>query len=149
MDIWFTLFVLVVAVSVATGLVLVLVGYTDTLVVSFAYGWKWRLFILAPLLAAIACLVYSWRPGAGVFVISLLGTVTFCFKRWGENAKPGKQLLFGLALASLGGGLLYGAGPTFVERVIAAAAQGNLPTGAVAAGSHDTASESPVAVPAK
>lgn len=134
MDIWFTLFVLVVAVSVASGLVLVLVGYTDSLVTSFAFGWKWRLFILAPLLAAIACMVYGWRPGAGVFVVSLAGAVTFCVKRWSDNARPGKQLLFGLALAALGVGLLYGTGPTFAKRAVDEALKGNLPTGAAQAG---------------
>ncbi|QEL63806.1 hypothetical protein OTERR_03300 [Oryzomicrobium terrae] len=131
MDIWFTLFVLFVAVSVASGLVLVLVGYTDSLVTSFAYGWKWRLFILAPLLLAIAAMVYGWREGAAVFIVSLAGAVTFCLKRWNENTKPGKQLLFGLALAALGVGLLYGSGPSFAKRVIDEAAQGNLPAGMV------------------
>lgn len=136
MDIWFTLFVLAVALLAASGLMLTLVGYTDSLVVSFAYGWKWRLFIVAPLLIAIACMVYGWRQGAAVFAVSLIGALVFCLKRWGENAKPGKQLLFGLGLAALGVGLLYGTGPAFAKRVVAAAAQGKLPTGGATAQSH-------------
>ena len=98
MDIWFTLFVLLVALFAAAGFALLLVGYIDTLPAAIAHGWRWALLALA-------------LPVAGPFI--------FCFKHWDVCARTGRQIIAGTGLVLIGLALLYGWGPHFAERIIA------------------------------
>ena len=78
MDAYFTLYVLTVALAVAGGGMLLLVGYIDTIPASFAHGWRW---------------------GACALLVPVLGPLYFCWKHWADCAKAGKQLLKDSGLA--------------------------------------------------
>ncbi len=98
MDIWFTLFVLVVALAASIGFVLLLVGYIEVIPASVVHGWRW---VLPTLLLPVA------------------GPLWFCARHWPDCSKTGKRIAFGAILLILAVVLLYGAGPSFVARMAA------------------------------
>lgn len=98
MDFWFLAFVFSVAILVAVGVSLLLVGYLSTLPASFAFGWRY------------------WLP---TLVVPFAGPIWFATTHWLEFSKAGKQLIFGLLLIGAAVALLYGAGPHFVDRIAA------------------------------
>ena len=97
MDAYFTLYVLTVALAVAGGGMLLLVGYIGTIPASFAHGWRW---------------------GACALLVPVLGPLYFCWKHWADCAKAGKQLVAGTVLMALAMGGLYGLGPWFAKRAL-------------------------------
>jgi hypothetical protein len=98
MDFWFLVFIFTVAILIAIGGALVLVGYLGTLPASFDFGWS------------------TWIP---TLLLPVLGPLWFAGRHWTDFARPGKQLLFGVLLLAAAAGLLYGAGPHFVDRMAA------------------------------
>lgn len=100
MDVWFTLFVLLIALLAAGGLALLLVGYIDTLPASIAHGWRWAMLVL---------------------LLPVLGPFIFCLKHWEHSAKTGRQIIAGTSLTGLAVLLLFTVGPYFAERIVAGA----------------------------
>lgn len=98
MDIWFLAFLFAIAILVAVGVSLMLVGYLCTLPASFAFGWR------------------NWLP---TLAVPVLGPVWFATTHWLDFARPGKQLIIGLLMIAAAVALLYGAGPHFVDRIAA------------------------------
>ena len=98
MDVWFLTFLFTVAILVAVGFSLMLVGYFGTLPASFEHGWR------------------TWLP---TLLLPVVGPLWFASRHWPELSRPGKQLLFGLILVAAAVALLYGAGPHFVDRMAA------------------------------
>ncbi len=98
MDAWFLVFIFTVAILIAVGGALVLVGYLGTLPASFDHGWPY------------------WLPA---MLLPVAGPLWFAARHWRDFSRPGKQLLFGVLLLALAVGLLYGAGPYFVDRMAA------------------------------
>lgn len=98
MDFWFVAFLLVVALLVAVGVSLLLVGYIGTLPAAFAFGWR------------------NWVPA---LALPLVGPFWFALRHWKDFAQPGRQLLAGALLLAAALALLYGAGPHFVDRLAA------------------------------
>ena len=98
MDFWFLAFVFSVAILVAVGVSLLLVGYFSTLPASFAFGWR------------------NWLP---TLVVPFACPIWFAATHWPDFSKAGKQLIFGLLLIAAAVGLLFGAGPHFVDRIAA------------------------------
>jgi len=101
MDMYFTLFVCVVAIGIAIGGALILVGYNDTMPPAFSKGWKWAV---------------------PTVLLPVVGPLAFCLMHWADCAKTGKQLIAGIVLFGGGLGALYGIGPYFAARAVAAAA---------------------------
>lgn len=97
MDIWFTLFVTLVALIVAVGGALLLVGYLGTLPASFDHGWR------------------VWVP---TVLLPIAGPLWFARRQSPEFNRPGLQLLLGVVLLVIAGALLLGLGPYFVERMM-------------------------------
>lgn len=137
MDIWFTLFVALIALAAATGFSLALVGYINVVPAAFAAGRQWILavagvplalvgipfvvlVILQPFMDVPAPAVAARWMAAPAGVIHAIGLVRFFAAHWEGNAKTGKQLGGGLLLVALAAGLLYGIGPFFAERLVAA-----------------------------
>lgn len=102
MDASFTLFVLLVALLVAGGMALLLVGYIDTLPAAIAHGWRWALLVL---------------------FLPVLGPFIFCYRHWHNSARTGWQIVSGTALVLLALALLYGFGPHFADRIVAGLGQ--------------------------
>lgn len=98
MDFWFTTFVFAVAILVAVGGSLLLVGYVGTLPASFAFGWR------------------NWVP---TLVLPIVGPLWFSATHWKDFSRPGKQLIAGVLLIVVAVALLYGYGPHFVDRMAA------------------------------
>ena len=98
MDSWFLVFIFTVAILIAVGGALVLVGYLGTLPAAFDHGWR------------------TWMP---TLLLPVAGPLWFAGTHWAEFSRPGKQLLFGLILLAAAVGLLYGGGPHFVDRMAA------------------------------
>lgn len=137
MDIWFTLFVALIALAAAAGFSLALVGYINVIPAAFAAGRQWILavagvplalvgipfvvlVILQPFMAVPAPAVAARWMAAPAAVIHAIGLVRFFTAHWEGNAKTGKQLGGGLLLMALAAGVLYGVGPYFAERLVAA-----------------------------
>jgi hypothetical protein len=136
MDIWFALFVAVVALAAAGGASLVLVGYINALPASVAGGrnWMWAVLIGPSAIVAVPCaLAFMAAPFMEVMPVATLARwlaipalvlhlgalVRFFATHWLGNEKTGKQLGGGLLLVALAVGGLYGAGPMFAERIVA------------------------------
>jgi len=136
MDIWFTLFVSLVALLAAIGASLVLVGYINALPASAAGGrkWLWAVLVIPVAIVAIpVALLFMASPFMAVMapgtlarwlaipagVIHLIALISFFATHWQGNAKTGKQLGGGALLVALAAGALYGAGPLFAERILA------------------------------
>ncbi|WP_303786255.1 hypothetical protein [Azovibrio restrictus] len=100
MDVWFTLFVLLIALLAAGGLALLLVGYIDTLPAAIAHGWRWALLVL---------------------LLPVLGPFLFCRRHWEHSARTGHQIIAGAVLTGLAVLLLYAIGPHFAARIVAGA----------------------------
>jgi hypothetical protein len=98
MDFWFLTFLFTVAILIAVGGALLLVGYLGTLPAAFDHGWR------------------TWLPA---LLLPVLGPLWFARAHWVEFSRPGKQLLFGLLLLAAAVSLLLGAGPHFVDRMAA------------------------------
>ncbi|UCV11921.1 hypothetical protein KI614_01350 [Dechloromonas denitrificans] len=98
MDFWFTAFVFAVAILVAVGGSLLLVGYVGTLPASFAFGWQ------------------RWVP---TLTLPVIGPLWFSATHWQDFSRPGKQLIAGVVLIVAAVALLYGFGPHFVDRLAA------------------------------
>lgn len=96
MDIWFTLFVTLVALLAAAGVSLLLMAYLLSLVASLAYGWRWALV---------------------VFFLPVVGAMFFCFHHRENLLRTGRQLVAGVALVATALALLYGGGSAMVRRV--------------------------------
>ncbi len=137
MDIWFTLFVAIVALAAAGGFSLALVGYINVIPAAFAAGRQWILAVAGvpivlvglPFAALVIAQPFAAVPepaqvarwmAAPALVIHAVGLVRFFMGHWEGNAKTGKQLGSGLLLMALAAGLLYGIGPFFAERLVAA-----------------------------
>jgi len=136
MDLWFTLFVSVVALAAAVGFSLVLVGYISVMPVVFGQGraWLWAVAIIPGLIVVVPVLadaLYVAFGGDGLpplalakrlaipaLLIHLATVLGFLAYRRREYAKPGKQMLIGLVLLLLAVGSLYGIGPKFAERAV-------------------------------
>ena len=97
MDIYFTLFVLTVALMAAAGAMLLLVGYIDSIPAAIAHGWRWAL------------------PAV---LLPVAGPIYFCFRHRPDCAKTGKQLVAGSTLLLLALAGLYGIGPWFARRAL-------------------------------
>ena len=98
MDFWFLTFLFTVAILIAVGGALLLVGYLGTLPASFDHGWR------------------VWIP---TLLLPVIGPLWFAGTHWAEFQRPGKQFIAGLLMIGLAVGLLYGAGPHFVDRMAA------------------------------
>lgn len=138
MDIWFTLFVAIVALAAAVGASLILVGYINALPACFAGSRKWGMGVLiipVGMVAIPAALAFMAAPFVEVMPVAtlarwlaipagavhLVALAGFFKCHWQDNAKTGKQLLGGLGLLLLAVALLYGIGPMFAERIVAGA----------------------------
>jgi hypothetical protein len=98
MDAGFTAFVFLVAILVAVGGTLLLVGYVGTLPASFAFGWR------------------NWVP---TLLVPVIGPMWFAWRHWQDFSRPGKQLFAGVALILLAILVLYKGGPYIVDRMAA------------------------------
>lgn len=94
MDIWFTLFVLVISSLAAVGVSLALISLINALVSSVAYGWRWLLLSL---------------------LLPVLGSLIFCYIHRKEQRKTGFQLAAAVLCLSLATGGLYGLGPSVIQ----------------------------------
>jgi len=138
MDIWFFLFVLFVSLSVAVGFSLFMVGYISIMPISFGKGrnWLWAAGIVPSAIVILPmfgdAVLNVFGTGNDPFVLAKwlaipaltlhFGAVFwFAFSNRTEYAKPAWQLAVGLLLLAAGGGLLYGLGPHFVDRIVAGA----------------------------
>lgn len=136
MDIWFSLFVAVIALIAAGGFSLVLVGYINALPASVAGGRKWLwavlvipsaiiaipvaiAFMLAPFVSVVAPVTLARWLAIPAVVLHVATLIRFFATHWQDNAKTGKQLGGGLLLLALAVGGLYGLGPMFAERIVA------------------------------
>lgn len=97
-DYGFTAFVMAVALLVAVGASLLLVGYVGTLPASFNFGWK------------------NWLP---TLLLPVLGPLWFAWRHWADFKRPGRQLFAGLVLILLALGILYQGGPLVIGRMAA------------------------------
>lgn len=98
MDWGFILFAVVSTVSLAAGGLLLLIGYIGTIPAAFSYGWK---------------------TGLPVLLLPVIGPVWFALSRGPEFRRAAIQLIAGLALVALAGGLIAGLGPHFAEKMVA------------------------------
>lgn len=136
MDLWFTLFVSVVALAAAVGFSLVLVGYISVMPITFGQGrrWLWAVAIVpgvivgVPVVAATLYLAFAsdgpmpmqvakWLA-LPALAIHLVTVFVFLARNRREYAKPGKQMVIGLVLLVLAAASLYGVGPKFAERAV-------------------------------
>jgi hypothetical protein len=94
MDIWFTLFVTFAGLFSAVGFSLVMIGYINSTLASFQYGWKnWLTVVLFP----------------------VLGGIFFCYKHKEDHLKAGYQLGAGTVCILISLAMLYGTGPLMVS----------------------------------
>ena len=98
MDFWFLVFIFSIALLVAVGGALLLVGYVGTLPAALSFGWR------------------NWVPA---LLLPIAGPIWFALVHWKDFSRPGKQLIFGLLMVGAALALLYGAGPHFVDRMAA------------------------------
>lgn len=136
MDLWFTLFVTVVALVASAGFALTLVGYINVVPACFSYERKWANWVaILPLaivgipfvvavvlqpfvsMTATPATVARWA-GMPAAALHLAALVAFLRAHWGDQKKTGLQLGAGVGLMALAAGLLYGFGPGFASRVV-------------------------------
>lgn len=138
MDIWFALFVFVVAVAAAVGASLVLVGYISVMPITFARGkaWLWAVGILPMSIVGVPFFVSSFASTLGqavdpaqitkwaavpALVLHFGALGAFVIRHRDEFGKAARQLGFGVLLVVVAGAALYGIGPHFAERIVAGA----------------------------
>jgi|GEM_PF-813567 hypothetical protein len=98
MDWGFILFAVVSTVSLAAGGLLLLIGYIATVPAAFSFGLK---------------------TGLPVLLLPVIGPVWFALSHGPEFRRAAVQLIAGLALVALAGGLIAGLGPHFAEKMVA------------------------------
>lgn len=98
MDMGFTAFVFAVAILVAVGGSLLLVGYLGIVPASFNFGWQ------------------AWLP---TVLLPVIGPLWFARQHRTELARSCWQLLLGVALLAIAGLMLYLGGPLIVDRLAA------------------------------
>ena len=96
MDMGFTAFVFAVAILVAVGGSLLLVGYLGIVPASFNFGWK------------------CWLP---VLFLPVVGPLWFVRQHRSELSRAGHQLLAGVVLISIAACLLYWGGPVLIDQM--------------------------------
>ena len=96
MDMGFTAFVFAVAILVAVGGSLLLVGYLGIVPASFNFGWQ------------------SWLP---VLLLPVIGPLWFALTHRKELQRAGFQLLVGTLLVLAAFLLLYIGGPEIIARM--------------------------------
>lgn len=98
MDWGFIIFAVVSTVSLAAGGMLLLIGYIATIPAAFSFGLK---------------------MGLPVLLLPVIGPVWFALSHGPEFRRAAIQLIAGLALVALAGGLIAGLGPHFAEKMVA------------------------------
>jgi hypothetical protein len=98
MDWGFISFAVVSTRSLAAGGLLLLIGYIGTVPAAFSFGWK---------------------TGLPVLLLPVIGPVWFALSHGPEFRRAAIQLIAGLALVALAGGLIAGLGPHFAEKMVA------------------------------
>jgi hypothetical protein len=98
MDWGFIIFAVVSTVSLAAGGLLLLIGYIATIPAAFSFGLK---------------------TGLPVLLLPVIGPVWFALSHGPEFRRAAVQLIAGLALVALAGGLIAGLGPHFAEKMVA------------------------------
>ncbi len=98
MDWGFIIFAVVSTVSLAAGGLLLLIGYIATVPAAFSFGLK---------------------TGLPVLLLPVIGPVWFALSHGPEFRRAAIQLIAGLALVALAGGLIAGLGPHFAEKMVA------------------------------
>lgn len=100
MDIGFFAFVVAIALMVAIGAVLLLVGYIVAIPASIVRGWWWA---------------------ALVVFVPILGPIFFCRAFPEGLTKTRRQIFYGTLLLMGAAALLYGVGPWFAQQMVDAA----------------------------
>ena len=98
MDMTFTAFVFAVAILVAVGGALMLVGHLGIVPASFNFGWR------------------AWLP---TVLLPVIGPLWFARQHPEELQRSARQLLIGVALLAIAGLMLYFGGPMIVDRMAA------------------------------
>lgn len=96
MDTWFVIFLFTVAILLAIGASLILVAYVVILPASFALGW---------------------RKGIPTLLLPVIGPIWLANLQRDHLGRPLVQLIVGVILLVVALGLLYLAGPYFVDRM--------------------------------
>ncbi len=102
MDWGFMAFAVASTLSLATGGVLLIAGYIGTVPAAFSFGLK---------------------TGLPVLLLPVIGPTWFALSRGPEFRRHAIQLIAGLALVVVAGGLILGLGPHFAEKLVAEAVE--------------------------